>query len=92
MALAERLRERVQNAPFTHEGVTVRVQVSGGAAALSGKVTNARKLLRAADGALFEAKEQGRNRVLAASFEDPIERTGEMEAVPAPNRKMDGTD
>lgn len=92
MALAERLRERVQSLPLEHEGVTLRVQVSGGAAALSDKVTNARKLLRAADGALFDAKEQGRNRVLAASFEDPIERTGEVEAVPAPNRKMDGTD
>ncbi len=84
MILAERLRERVQAYPFRHEGHAIDLHVSAGAAALGGKVTQARQLIRAADGALYDAKNQGRNRVRAAAPELPIERTGEMEAFVAP--------
>ncbi len=84
LVLAERLRERVQAASLSHDRHAIDLRVSAGAASLGGRITNARQLVRAADGALLDAKQHGRNRVLAASAEGPIERTGEMEAVVVP--------
>lgn len=81
LALGERLRARVEALRLDHESRNMRVTVSAGVAALSDNIVNARQLVRAADGALFDAKERGRNRVVAASLEAPIARTGEMEAV-----------
>ena len=89
MALAERLRERVQASTLDHEGHIISVQISAGAASLTGPIVTGRQLLRAADGALFDAKAQGRNRIVAASREGPIERTGEMEAVVAGDARDD---
>jgi len=81
LALGERLRGRVEALALAPEGLTLKLTVSAGIATLSGSVTNARQLLLAADGALFEAKERGRNRVVAASHELSASSTGEMEAV-----------
>ncbi|MFA8385144.1 MAG: diguanylate cyclase [Pelagibaca sp.] len=62
---ADRMREEVAAARFDGEN-GVHVTISMGLAALDGKVTPFDVVSRLADNALFAAKRQGRNRVVAA--------------------------
>ncbi len=67
-ALAERLRRAIEKAEIVHEGATHRVTASFGVAAQigdPGSSTHA-DLVRAADSALYCAKDSGRNRVVTA--------------------------
>jgi len=70
MEMAEKIRRMIEETPFPHAASQPlgRVSISGGVAALGsdGKTTN--ELLKAADDALYQAKEQGRNRVVAYKF------------------------
>jgi len=68
VALAERLRQIVQDLRIlTEEGIRVPVTISLGAATLCGAgVMNGDALLRTADENLYEAKQKGRNRVVAS--------------------------
>jgi len=59
LLMAERCRRAVAGASWPHRGVTLSV----GAATLSAGVWNGRDLTEAADGALYRAKQDGRNRV-----------------------------
>ncbi len=65
-ALGERLRALVEGTPVPWEQTTVRVTISIGVASLatSGRLPDPQRLVREADGWLYLAKEQGRNRVL----------------------------
>lgn len=73
--LAERIRHRVQSKPIAiHGGGSVQVTVSIGVAALRRGGTRevlkrAEQLIEAADGALYKAKESGRNQVQLADPE-----------------------
>ena len=58
-AVAERIRRTVEETPV----VGLRITLSAGVAAASGAVADERKLLEAADKALYTAKSAGRNRV-----------------------------
>lgn len=62
-AAAERLRQAVENTAFRAEDVPLRMTVSLGVAERGHTITDPRALLRAADGALYAAKDAGRNRV-----------------------------
>jgi two-component system cell cycle response regulator len=65
VTFAERLREKVENHTFLYEGGTLRKTISCGvAAAPHPKVKDQEALVRAADDALYVAKETGRNRVV----------------------------
>ncbi len=66
-ALGERLRALVEGTSVPWEGKAVRVTVSIGVATLatSGRTPDAQRLLRDADACLYQAKAQGRNRVVA---------------------------
>jgi two-component system cell cycle response regulator len=62
LALAERLRERVEEANLAPPGTSQRVTISLGVAAFNGDDLNEEDLIRQADEALYEAKAAGRNR------------------------------
>jgi two-component system cell cycle response regulator len=65
--VAERLRRRIASEPFAVEqgGRTIEVTISVGIATLEGGEDNAAGILRRADQALYRAKRDGRNRVVA---------------------------
>jgi diguanylate cyclase len=74
--LAERVRLTIEAASHTVATHTVRLTVSAGVASLSEGTTTLEVFLRAADDALFRAKEAGRNRVeLSTSLSDRAQRT-----------------
>ena len=64
--LAERLRELVASTPLAHADKSVQLSVSIGIAQWHGAGEDASHLLLRADAALFQAKVQGRNRVVEA--------------------------
>ncbi|MGH7603916.1 MAG: diguanylate cyclase [Gemmatimonadaceae bacterium] len=65
VTFAERLREKVEDHTFSYEGGVVRRTISFGvAAAPHPRVDDQEQLVRAADDALYVAKETGRNRVV----------------------------
>ena len=63
LALAERLRERLAQARHANGAEGFEVTCSFGVAAFGPPMTELSDLLRAADGALYSAKQSGRNRV-----------------------------
>lgn len=64
---AERVRQAIGRATFTPGGEGLTMTVSVGLAALTAERSTPSELMRAADRALYEAKETGRNRVCSAS-------------------------
>jgi diguanylate cyclase (GGDEF)-like protein len=66
-AYCERIRKTVEDTAFVHEGVEMRVTISLGFACAPPSTTGPFKLIRAADKALYAAKQAGRNRVVAAA-------------------------
>jgi two-component system, cell cycle response regulator len=67
--VAERIRQKVERAPFPIHGGkrSLAVTVSIGVASFRGGQTTAEALLKRADEALYRAKRDGRNRVVAAA-------------------------
>jgi two-component system cell cycle response regulator len=67
--VAERLRRSVETTPFSISRAPnqLNVTISIGIAASEGRDDNAQQLLHRADQALYRAKREGRNRVVAAA-------------------------
>ena len=64
--VAERIRERVENTKVNYEGTEIEVTVSLGVASMVPEENiNPADLIYAADEAMYQAKEEGRNRVVA---------------------------
>jgi two-component system cell cycle response regulator len=70
--LAEKLRERIASEPITYAGFQVAVTCSFGVADLSAGMTDGVALYEAADRALYEAKQAGRDRVCCCVAEDGV--------------------
>ncbi|MBY3463340.1 PleD family two-component system response regulator [Rhizobium laguerreae] len=68
-AVAERLRAAIENAPFMlkHSGEALNITASFGIASRIASVLTPGQLMKQADLALYEAKNTGRNRVVAAA-------------------------
>ena len=64
MAMAERLRQDVENDSISAKGNIYKITASIGVAAYSGKIISANELIRESDRRLYQAKEEGRNRVV----------------------------
>lgn len=90
--IANRVRTEVGRTPFTHDGVSGTLSLSGGVACFPLDGSELEELISVADAALYEAKDSGRNRVqrpsrrgrrvyaLAGQIEEAL-RTGRL--VPA---------
>src|SRR5690606_2939497 len=66
VAVAQRLRDCIGDLLVSHGGTSTRMTCSiGVACALPAQTGSAHELIKAADLALYEAKQQGRNRVMA---------------------------
>ncbi|HTE42918.1 MAG TPA: GGDEF domain-containing protein [Steroidobacteraceae bacterium] len=65
--LAERIRASISESPLTHADEAVPLSISIGLAQWHGAAEDASHLLSRADAALFQAKVQGRNRVVRAN-------------------------
>jgi diguanylate cyclase (GGDEF)-like protein len=63
--VAERLGQEVRQLGFSHEGQPYSVTVSQGLASLSAEDATLDSLFARADAAMYEAKRQGKNRVIA---------------------------
>ncbi len=65
---AERIRSAVDDGPILVHGVKVNVTVSIGAAVTTRRRISMTEILTAADGALYHAKDVGRNRIILADL------------------------
>jgi diguanylate cyclase (GGDEF)-like protein len=64
VVLAERIRQRIADEPIETDAGPVTVTVSAGVAGMDDDTLEPGELLKRADAALYEAKQQGRNRVV----------------------------
>jgi diguanylate cyclase (GGDEF)-like protein len=65
LAVAERVRAAIEQASIHHDGGTIAMSVSIGAATAGAHDADADDVVRRADQALYQAKRGGRNRVVA---------------------------
>ena len=66
LQIGERIRALIEKADFVWEKQHIPVTMSIGVAVATGAETDSQELIQAADAALYEAKERGRNRVVAS--------------------------
>ncbi len=72
--VAERYRKRLEEYQLNAQGERIRLTASFGVAELAPELTNLDALVRRADAAMYQAKHQGRNRVVVAAMDGSTER------------------
>jgi diguanylate cyclase (GGDEF)-like protein len=86
---AERIRARVEETVWEHDGETVSVTLSGGLASFPEHGDSLRSLVQAADVALYDAKVSGRNRIRIGLPRD-ARRVIELPAAERSEREQSG--
>ncbi|PBJ20677.1 putative diguanylate cyclase YdaM [Pseudomonas sp. ACN8] len=66
LQVAERLQQQIQRLRFTHEGQTFGITVSQGLTSLTAADENVENLFSRADAAMYQAKREGKNRIITA--------------------------
>jgi diguanylate cyclase (GGDEF)-like protein len=66
MQVAERLQQEIQRLSFSHDGQTYGITVSQGLTSLTEADESLDSLFARADAAMYEAKRQGKNRIISA--------------------------
>ncbi|MGH8350709.1 MAG: GGDEF domain-containing protein, partial [Pseudomonas sp.] len=66
LQVAERLQRQIQRLSFMHEGQTFGITVSQGLTSLSATDENVELLFSRADAAMYQAKREGKNRIVTA--------------------------
>ncbi|WP_223530025.1 GGDEF domain-containing protein [Pseudomonas sp. GL-R-19] len=66
LQVAERLQQQIQRLRFTHEGQTFGITVSQGLTSLTAADENVENLFSRADAAMYQAKREGKNRIVTA--------------------------
>ncbi|CAI8738598.1 diguanylate cyclase [Pseudomonas sp. IT-P291] len=66
LQVAERLQQQIQRLRFTHEGQTFGITVSQGLTSLTAADENVENLFSRADTAMYQAKHEGKNRIVTA--------------------------
>ncbi|WP_223463256.1 MULTISPECIES: GGDEF domain-containing protein [unclassified Pseudomonas] len=66
LQVAERLQQQIQRLRFTHEGRTFGITVSQGLTSLTAADENVENLFSRADAAMYQAKRDGKNRIVTA--------------------------
>ncbi|MBC8282493.1 MAG: diguanylate cyclase [Nitrospinae bacterium] len=83
LVIAERIRKKVEELELEFEGTTFGVTLSGGIASYPADGKEVQEIVHAADVALYQAKESGRNRIFIHDFEKRhylrIDFTGEVQ-------------
>ena len=69
LQIADRIRAQVEESLFNWEGQRIPVTLSIGVAVATGKEQDGMALIQAADAALYQAKKNGRNRVVAEGMQ-----------------------
>lgn len=67
-AIAQRLKDKIEQNPLLIDDQNVVVSASIGVAEFNDKLTSFEQLLNLADQAMYQAKSQGRNQIVAANF------------------------
>jgi len=70
LTMAERIRKQLEGVTISVGSVDLSITVSIGVAEATGTEVDAKEMLRVADGALYQAKRDGRNRVVLALAHD----------------------
>jgi len=66
MQVAERLQRQIQQLSFSHDNQTFGITVSQGLTNLTEEDESLDRLFARADAAMYEAKRQGKNRIICA--------------------------
>jgi diguanylate cyclase (GGDEF)-like protein len=66
---SERIRKKIQDMPLVFDGQKIQISVSGGIATFPQDATEANKLIRCADQALYRAKSEGKNQICLYSID-----------------------
>jgi diguanylate cyclase (GGDEF)-like protein len=67
LALAERMRQNVQETPIVHHDATIRITISLGVAVTATPDSDIQGVIERADRALYNAKQRGRNRAVLSA-------------------------
>jgi diguanylate cyclase (GGDEF)-like protein len=69
--MADELRQTVEASPIDWEGESIKVTVSGGVAScLPSHLIKSIEMFKLADNCLYQAKNEGRNKTIAKTFND----------------------